>query len=213
MVLGATRPPAAARRLSAGAAAILSGTVTIGAGWAGVGRGASRGRTTDFATRVGSTARSIDDGGRLIQIRIAAAAAASGASQPNVDGRHHRDGEGCGSVRAIAASSAWQRAQSAAWRSTASRARASSVPSDHAASASLSRQPAAGSGVIRPRSVSRSNPRGTSFIDDLLQIEWTRIVGDRRETGRDLLAVEPGLLAQVPLDVTADRQARARKLP
>jgi len=127
---------------------------------------AADGAAADGTAAGAVAARSTVDRGTLIHKRIAAAAAASGASQPNVDGRHHRDGATGGAVVTIAASSAWQRAQSDACSSIASRSRAFSVPSDHAASVWLSRQPAARSGVIRPRSVSRSNPRGTSFIDD-----------------------------------------------
>src|SRR5262249_54373812 len=137
--------------------------------------------------RRGNVKRSPPALGTLIHTTRAVAPTASGPSQVNGDDPPPTPLGPRGLLCTLPATSAWQRAQSAACNSTVVRSRALSVPSDHAASVSVSRHDVAGPGVIAPRSVSRSSRGGTSFIDDLFQIQRAGIVGHRREARGDLI--------------------------
>jgi len=115
-------------------------------------------------------------GGARIQTS-SATAAVTGSAHPTIDARNQERGGAGNVVRAMAASIAWHRAQLAACASMAARSRRLSVSSAHAASVSGSRQWGE-SPDIRAWSASRSSRLDISLINDLLQIERTRIVGD-----------------------------------
>src|ERR1051326_1985620 len=145
-------------------------------------------------------------------ITRAAVAAASGSSHAMGERRHHGGAIGSGGVRVTAARSARQRAQLAACDSIAARPASVIVPSAQAASESVSTH--VGDSVLdaSSRNASRSSRSGNSVIDDLLDIERTRILDHRSEARGDLRVAQPRLVAQLALDVAAELAARAGQM-
>ena len=80
-----------------------------------------------------------------------------------------------------------------------------SVPSDQAASVSVSMHSGDPAPAAWPRSVSRSNRVWTALINDLLEVQRPGVIRDGCEARRDLILGQPHFVAELPFDLASNQ--------